>query len=100
MLPHPLTNFEIQYYRNKPKFKGDYSKNNLPKIKDGGICNKSWCIQINRNSLYANGDNVTYLDSFGGEHIPKDIKKFVGNKNMKTKIYWIQANDSILYGYF
>ena len=36
MSPHPLTNFEIQkYYQNKPRFKGVYSRNNLPKIKDG-----------------------------------------------------------------
>ena len=29
-------NFEIQrYHQNKPKFKGAYSRNNLPKIKDG-----------------------------------------------------------------
>ena len=36
MLSHPLTNFEIQkYYQNKPKFNGVYSRNNLPKIKDG-----------------------------------------------------------------
>ena len=36
MPPHPLTNFEIQkYYQNEPKFNGIYSKNNLPKIKDG-----------------------------------------------------------------
>ena len=35
MLPHPLTNFEIQkYYQNEPKFNGAYSRNNLPKIKD------------------------------------------------------------------
>ena len=34
---HPLTYFEIQkYYQNEPKFKGVYSSNNLPKIKDGG----------------------------------------------------------------
>ena len=33
---HPLTNFEIQkYYQNEAKFNGVYSKNNLPKIKDG-----------------------------------------------------------------
>ena len=31
-----LTNFEIQkYYQNESKFNGVYSKNNLPKIKDG-----------------------------------------------------------------
>ena len=36
MLPHLLTNFEIQkYYQKKPKFNGVYSRNNLPKIKDG-----------------------------------------------------------------
>ena len=36
MPPHPLTNFEIQkHYKREPKFNGVYSKNNLPKIKDG-----------------------------------------------------------------
>ena len=36
MPPHPLTNFEIQkYYQNESKFNGVYSRNNLPKIKDG-----------------------------------------------------------------
>ena len=35
MLPHPLTNFEIQkYYQNEPKFNGVYSRNNLCKIKN------------------------------------------------------------------
>ena len=34
MLPHPLTNFEIQRYKNKPIFNGVYSRNNLPKVKD------------------------------------------------------------------
>ena len=33
---HPLTNFEVQkYFQNEPKFNGAYSRNNLPKIKDG-----------------------------------------------------------------
>ena len=36
MPSHPLTNFEIEkYYQNEPKFNGVYSRNNLPKIKDG-----------------------------------------------------------------
>ena len=36
MLPHPLINFEIKkYFQNKPKFNGVYSRNDLPKIKDG-----------------------------------------------------------------
>ena len=36
MPPHPLTNFEIEkHYQNEPEFNGVYSRNNLPKIKDG-----------------------------------------------------------------
>ena len=36
MLPHPLTNFEIQkYFQNELKLNGFYSRNNLHKIKYG-----------------------------------------------------------------
>ena len=43
MPPYSLTNFEVQkYYQNEPEFNGVYSKNNLPKKKDGAyIYNKS-----------------------------------------------------------
>ena len=47
-----------------------------------------------------NGNNIKYVDSFGVEHIPKEIKKFIGNKNIITNIYRIQAYDSIMCGYF
>ena len=43
-----------------------------------------------------NGDNVTYFDSFGVEHNPKEIKKFIRNKNITTNILRIQAYDSIM----
>ena len=45
-------------------------------------------------------ENVTYLDSFGVKHIPKEIRKFIGNKSITTNIYRIQAFDSITCGYF
>ena len=45
-------------------------------------------------------NNVTYFDSFEVEHIPKEIKTFINNKNIKTKIFRIQAYDSITCGYF
>ena len=32
-------------------------------------------------ALYVNGDNVTYFDSFGAEHIPKEFKNSIANKN-------------------
>ena len=51
-------------------------------------------------ALYVNNNNVTYFDSFGVEHIPKEIIKFIGNKNIKTNIFRIQAYDSIMCGYF
>ena len=40
-------------------------------------------------ALYVNSENVTYFDSFGVEHVPKEIKKFIGNKNIITNIYRI-----------
>ena len=47
-----------------------------------------------------NSNNVTYFDSFGVEHIPKEIKTFINNKSIKTDIFRIQAYDSIMFGYF
>ena len=49
--------------------------------------------QIN---LYVNGDNVTYFDSFGVEHVPKKSQKLIGNKNIIIDIYRIQAYGSIM----
>ena len=40
--------------------------------------------------------NVTYFDNFGIEHIPKEIKRIIGNKNIQANIFRIQAYDSIM----
>ena len=50
--------------------------------------------------MYVHGNNIIYFDSFGVEYIPKEIKKFIGNKNIITNIYRIQEYDSIMCGYF
>ena len=44
--------------------------------------------------------NVTYFDSLGVAHIPKQITKCIGNKRITANIYRIQAFDSIMCGYF
>ena len=47
-----------------------------------------------------NNNSVIYFDSFDVEHIPKEIKTFIKNKNIKTNIFRIQAYDSVMCGYF
>ena len=104
MQNHPLTNFEIQtYYQNEPKFSGVYSRSNLPKIKCGAYVinlDEFKSMRPHWIALYINGNNTIYFDSFGVEHIPKEIKKFIGNKDIIRNIYRIQVYDSIMCGYF
>ena len=50
--------------------------------------------------MYVNDDDVSYFDSFGVEHIPNEIRKFIGNKSIITNIYRVQACDSIMCEYF
>ena len=92
------------YYQNEPRFNGVYSRDNLPyKIKDG-----AYLINLDEYSdvethwivLYVNTKTVTYFDGFGVEHIPKEIKKFINNKNIIANIFRIQAYDSIMCGHF
>ena len=45
-------------------------------------------------------ERTVYFDSIGVEHIPKEIIKFIGNSDIKSNIFRIQAYDSIMCGYF
>ena len=81
-----------KYYENEPRFNGVYSRDNLPKIKDGAyIINLDEYSDIGTHwvALWLDNNNVTYFDSFGVEHIPKEIKIFINNKNIKTNIFRI-----------
>ena len=92
MPPHPLTNFGIQkYYQNEPRFNGVCSRDNLSdEMKDG-----AYVINLDEYSnfethwvaLYVSNNDDTYFDSFGVNHIPKEIKKFISNKNIKTNVF-------------
>ena len=108
--PHPLTNFEIKaYYQNEPRFDGVFSRDNLPKRSSNKtIKNGAYVINLDEYSdigthwvaLYVNKKTVTYFGSFGVEHIAKEIKKFIDNKNIITNIFRIQLYDSVICGYF
>ena len=106
MPPHPSTNFKTQkYYQIEPKFNGVYSRDNLPnKIEDGAyVINLDEYSDIGTHwvALYVSNNDVTYFDSFGVEHIPKEMKKFINRSlYIKTNIFRIQAYNSIMFGYF
>ena len=86
MPPHPLTNFQIQkYYKNELRFNGVYSRGNLPKIRDGAyVINLdeysdigTHCAALYEQNNNNNDKNVIYLNYFGVEHSPKEIKAFI-----------------------
>ena len=51
-------------------------------------------------TLYVKINEFIYFDSFGAEHVAKEIKRFIGHKNTKTNIFRIQADNSVMCGYF
>ena len=105
MQPHPLTNCELERaYENEPRFNGVFSRNNLPKkIKDGAyVINLDEYADVGTHwiALFCNRNEIVYFDSFGVEHVPEEIKEFVGNKNIIANIFRVQASKSVMCGYF
>ena len=89
-----------------------YSRNNLPnKIKRGAyVINLDEYENTGTHwvALFVKPKYTVYFDSFGIEHIPKEINKFIRSKELgpavrngiKSNIFRIQAYDSIMCGYF
>ena len=69
------------YYQNEPRFNWVSCRDNLlDKIKDGTYVinlDEISGIGIHWIGLYVNKRTVTYFDSFGPDHIPKEIKKIL-----------------------
>ena len=100
-----MTNFEIQeYYENESRFNDVYSRDNLLKT----IKNGEYVINLDEYAdvgtywiaLYVKNNEVVYFASFDVEHVPKEIKRFIGHKNIKRNIFRIQADNSVMCGYF
>ena len=51
-------------------------------------------------ALFCDRNEIVYFNSFGAEHIPEKIKEFIRNKNIKANIFRVQANNSLMCGYF
>ena len=78
----------------------------LTKIKDGAyIINLDEYANVGTQwiALFCKTNEIIYFDSFGVEYIPEEIKEFFeqfpGNKNMKTNIFRVQEDNSIMCGY-
>ena len=102
---HSLTKFEIQkYYRNYPRFNGDFSRDNLPnKIKGtASIINLDKYEDTGTHwiALFCRRNKIVYCNSFGVEHVPKEIENFIEHKNIKTNSFRIQSSNSIMCEYF
>ena len=100
-----FTNFEIkECYQNEPRFNGVCSRDNLPKkTKDGVyVINLDEYAGVGTHwaALFCKRNEIVYFDSFGVEHVPEEIKKFIGNKKIKANLFRVQANNSIMCGYF
>ena len=92
-----------EYYKNEARFNGVYSRNNLSKIKNGAYVislGEYENIGTHWIALYLKNNEVIYFDSFGVEYVPKEIKKFIRNKDIRTNIFRIQDYNSIMCGYF
>ena len=75
----------------------------LKKIKDGAyVINLDEYEDIGTRwfALFCKKNEIVSFDSFGVEHIPEETKKFIGNKNIKANIFQVQANNSVMCGYF
>ena len=75
----------------------------LKKIKDGAyVINLDEYAEVGtrRIALLCSRNEILYFSSFGFEHVPEEDKEFVGNKNIKANIFRVQANDSVMCGYF
>ena len=103
---HPLKSFEIQkFYQNEPRFNLFFFKRLICLKKS-----RMWAYVINLDeyadvgthwiALFCNRSEIVYFDSFGVEHVPEEIKEFIGNKNIKANIFRVQANNSVMCEYF
>ena len=55
---------------------------------------------VRKGLLYFVEIQTVYFDSFCVEHVPEEIKEFIGNKNITANTFRVQSNNSIMCGYF
>ena len=46
-------------------------------------------------ALFCNENEIVYFDCFGVEHIPEEIKEFIGNRQIKANIFRVLFTEII-----
>ena len=87
------------YFCRDCRFNGVFSRNNLPKIKDGAhiknLDDKN-SKETHWISLFVDRNLAVYFDSFGIEYIPPEVLNKIRNKSIIHNIFRIQDNESIM----
>ena len=93
------TTFSLKYSASYCRFNGVYSRNNLPKrIKDEAyVIDLDEVADVSRHWIILYVKNIEIIRV---EHVLKEIKTFITHKNIKTNVFRIQENNSIMCGYF
>ena len=93
----------MRYFQDEPRFKGVYSRNNLPKRDEGAyVINLEDDTKAGSHwvALIVKKNKCIYFDSFGVEHIAEEIERFVKGLETDSNIYRVQSYDSIMCGYY
>ena len=100
---HHLNNIEItNHFKYEPRFNGVFSRNNLPKIKDGeyviNLDDKNSKV-IHWVSLVIDRNGAAYFDSFRIEYIPQEVLNKIKEKSITHNIFRIKDNEFIMRGF-
>ena len=91
------------YFNYEPRFNGIFSRNNLPRTKDGAyVINLDDKKSKGRNwvSLFIDRNLAVYFDCFALEYIPQEVLNKIKDKSITRNIFRIQDNGSIMWGFY
>ena len=93
-----------KYYETECRFNGVYSRDNLPKIINDRACvinlDEYADVETHCIALCVLSFEIIYFDNFGVKHVLKEIKIFIGHKNIKANLFRTQAKNSVMCEYF
>ena len=97
------TRVSLKYFVNDCTFNGAFSRDNLPRIKDGAYVKK---LDDKQNkgthwvSVFINRNTAVYFDYFGIEYTPQEVLIKIKDKSIAHTIFTIQDHDSIVCGFY